>query len=96
MQNKSYHVGFLKDGNRVIVQMARSIDQLSCELWRYAGERITTPQLLKSRKDELLAAINKQFKTTFTRIVIQLVDGSDFTAGHIPALDVQEYLEANK
>jgi hypothetical protein len=101
-QQETIHTGLIKDGKTVIVQVARTVDQLSCELWKYTGERIATNSptghesfatALRQRSSELLTAINQQFKTKFTRILVQLVSDSDFTAGHVPALDVQEYLQ---
>jgi hypothetical protein len=95
------HIGLVKDGRRkerVIVQVARSIDQLSCEAWKYLGERYTTVARLKRQQNELLQAINKQFNPTplFTRIAVQAVADGDWTAGHVPAQDVREYLAAGK
>jgi hypothetical protein len=92
-QEQTVHTGLLKDRNRVIVQVARTVDQLSCELWKYTGQRITTVAQLRLCSAELLTAINKQFKTKFTRILVQLVADSDFTAGYVPARDVKEYLQ---
>lgn len=73
----TYHVGLAKGGHyhggsetTLIVQARRSVDFLSCELWKYLGQRETTKVQLKARKAELLAAINSQYGTNFQRIVI--------------------------
>ena len=42
---KTYHVGLLKDyqnPKRLIIQCRENIDLLSCELWKYLGERTVT------------------------------------------------------
>ena len=40
--DKPYHVGLVKQGKTLVIQYAASVDQLSCELWKYAGERLTS------------------------------------------------------
>lgn len=74
---KTYHVGLAKGGHyhggresTLIVQLRRSVDFLSCELWKYLGQRETTKARLKACKAELLDTINVQYGTAFTRIVI--------------------------
>ena len=74
---QTYHIGLAKGGHyhggresTLIVQARRSIDFLSCELWKYMGQRETTKAQLKARKSELLSAINTQYGTDFKRIVI--------------------------
>lgn len=73
----TYHIGLAKGGKyhgghetTLIVQLRRSVDFLSCELWKYLGQRETTKAALKARKSELLAAINAQYGSNFARIVI--------------------------
>lgn len=78
----SYEIGFVKDGNRLIVEVARRVDQLSCETWQYYGERDTTVANLKRRKAELLSAVNAEYKTTFDRITVRKIADADFSAGH--------------
>jgi len=75
--SKTYHVGLAKGGryhggreSTLIVQARRSVDFLSCELWKYLGERETTKAELKARKAEILAAVNTQYGTAFNRVVI--------------------------
>lgn len=67
---KSYHVGLLKADDKIIIQCRRNIDFLSCEIWKYCGQRLTTKAALKAKKSELLAAINKTEETNFKRIEI--------------------------
>ena len=35
---KTYHIGLVNDGQKLIVEVASSVDQLSCELWKYYGD----------------------------------------------------------
>ena len=74
---QTYHIGLAKGGRyhggretTLIVQARRSVDFLSCELWKYLGQRETTKAALKARKAEILAAVNTQHGTKFQRIVI--------------------------
>ena len=70
IKEKTYFIGFIKSGKKVIVQTAKSVDGLSCELWQYFGERVTTKQKLKNSKKELLIEINKSYNKEFTKIQI--------------------------
>ena len=68
MKPKVYHVGLVKDGTTVEVQLRTCIDNLSCELWKYMGQReITKAQVYKDRL-KLLDAINEESGLTFTHI----------------------------
>ena len=77
---KTYHIGLLKGSqgfwrnghrnNTVVVQCRRNLDNLDCELWKYYGERVTTKRNIEINKIKLLAAINKEYGTAFTHIII--------------------------
>jgi len=67
---QGYHLGLIKSGETVILQAVREKDFLDCELWQYLGHRLVTKKFLKEKKLDLLAAINKQFGTNFTKIKI--------------------------
>lgn len=69
--NKTYHIGLLKSGKSVIMQMTTNVDCLSPQTWIYYGHRITTKKRIKEQKSEILAAINLQNKTEFKYLVIQ-------------------------
>jgi len=83
---RAYHMGLRKDGNRVIVEVADTVDQLSCELWKYMGERENTIAELERAKDRILKVINIEYGTHFQHITIQRIASGDFTAGHQPVL----------
>jgi len=81
---KAYHIGFIKgsgncyplhyNGHRettLVIQARRCIDNLSCTLWKYIGERITTKQELNKNKLKILAQVNQVNNTSFTHIVIE-------------------------
>jgi len=73
MALKAYHIGLLKDYDhpeRVIVQVRQSIDDLSCELWRYLGPHMNTKKQIHEQRIKILEAINAQLGTTFTKIRI--------------------------
>lgn len=69
-----YHVGFLKDykhPNRLRMQLCKDKDLLSCELWRYFGERVITKTEIRRKKNEILQWINNRHGTSFTRLIIE-------------------------
>lgn len=82
MTDKIYHIALIKgtrncqcwaNGHRkntVIVEMRENKDFLSCELWLYLGERITTKESIKQKKFEMLQWINAKYNQNFTHIRI--------------------------
>ena len=54
----------------VKVVVRREKDNLPTDLWQYLGPRELTKVYLRSIKVKLLKAINTQFNTTFTTIII--------------------------
>ena len=74
-QPKTYHIALVKGytprtRHTVYLQARRNLDLLSCEAWKYLGERITTKAALKAIAPQLLDMINAVYKTNFVRIVI--------------------------
>ena len=70
---KTYHVGFLKDyqnPKRLIIQCRENIDLLSCELWKYLGQRMVTKAQYKRDAAFLLKHINEDFGTTFEKLYV--------------------------
>lgn len=80
----TYHIGLLKGSGptlywrnghhktTVIIQARRNLDSLSPDLWKYCGERHTTKHQLRryARSGALVAAINRDYATSFNRVVI--------------------------
>ena len=54
MKQRTYFIGVSKRGRTVIVQAAESVDSLSCEIYLYYGERVTTKKNLRDNKRTLL------------------------------------------
>ena len=81
-RKQTYHLGLVKGtgnvkcwgnnhrGGTLVLQARRSVDFLSPSLWHYLGQRETTKAHLQEHKTELLAAFNKQYATTFTRLLV--------------------------
>lgn len=77
-----YHIGLVRgtgkvqcwaNGHRastVIVEMRRDRDYLSPDLWVYWGVREVTKAHVKANKTGLLDAINKQYGTEFTSLIV--------------------------
>jgi len=70
MKTPVYHVGLLKQGETLVIEMRRDIDYLNCEIWRYLGQRQVTKKYYKENKIVILQAINSTEGTNFKRIVI--------------------------
>ena len=67
---RQYHIGLVRSRETVIVQCRRNIDFLSCEIWHYLGERVTTKNRLKGMAAIILKSINLEYGTNFERILI--------------------------
>lgn len=87
---KTYHIGLVKNGRKLIVEVAPSVDQLSCELWKYYGERETSAKELRAKKAEILRAVNAEFGKDFDGVTIRQIDRQDYSAGHKDLTFAQE------
>lgn len=78
----TYHIGLLRGNGRgvwsnghrkdtLIVQARRSIDNLSCETWRYLGMRETTKVELRRKANGILTWINQRYGEQFRHIIIE-------------------------
>lgn len=77
-----YHIGLIRGSGRVtcwgnnhkdttvVVQMRRDIDFLSPDLWEYIGIREVTKEYVKKNRVGLLRAINEQYQTEFTTLLV--------------------------
>ena len=79
---RTYHLGLVKQGNTVVLEVADTVDGLSCELWKYLGERQNTLANLKRVNGSILAGLNADLGTTFTRLQVRRVPSWDMSAGH--------------
>ena len=79
---KTYYIGLLKRGDTVVLEMADTVDQISCECWKYYGERERSIAHLKRESAQVLRAINEEHGTQFSKLVICRVASMDYTAGH--------------
>ena len=50
-----YHIGTVKRGKTLVIQAARNVDYLSCEIYDYFGRRETTKSSLSEKRYEFLA-----------------------------------------
>ena len=69
---RTYHIGFLapegKKGDTLVIQAREDIDCLSPSLWLYMGRRETTKRELYASRYDILALVNNQCGTSFTRV----------------------------
>lgn len=87
-----YHLGLVKRGNTVTLEIADTVDGLNCELWKYLGERITNIARIKRDSQLLLQHINQDFGTAFTAIRVKRIPAGDLTAGHRDAETLESVL----
>lgn len=79
---KTYHMGLVRRGSSLVLQIADSVDQLDCELLKYCGQRENSIANLKRKRLQLTEALRAQgFK--FSRFSIERVSAGDFSAGHV-------------
>jgi hypothetical protein len=67
---RSYHIGFARDGDRLLVYAVTDRDLLPSDLWRYVGVRCISRRRLHEVRYQLLAAVNATFGTTFARVKV--------------------------
>ena len=73
---KTYHVGIAKqnNGQTMVIQATRSVDYLSCEIYDYLGERITTKAKLNSNRYHILASMQKQRPNVYGNCKFAIVE----------------------
>ena len=89
MADKIYHVGFLKHGKQLVIQVADSVDQLSCELWLYYGARCATLAHIRRNAQIMMLHMNELEGTDFNSVIVQRIAGNDYTAGHSSTLSAE-------
>ena len=60
-----YHVGLLQHRNTAVFQFRRSVDELSCEILQYFGERQTTKADARKRLAETKAQALAQVQADY-------------------------------
>jgi hypothetical protein len=78
----TYHIGLVKRGRTLLIEVADTVDQLSCETWKYLGERETTIAKLRENASLLCLHVNEEHGTSFACARVSRIAGDDFTAGH--------------
>ena len=90
------HIGLTRHGSTVTIQFAPTVDQLSCELWKYLGafeSDVPLAKIARKHRADDLKATNQAYGTHFTRLVIEEIAPEDFSAGHTSTLppELAEY-----
>jgi hypothetical protein len=65
---RAYHIGFGRDGDRLLVYAVTDRDVLPPDLWRYWGLRCISLRRLHQVRYQLMEAVNVTFGTRFTRV----------------------------
>ncbi len=68
---KLYYIGFVKDGKTLVIQAKETVDQLSCETWKYWGQREITKGELKEKARQLLACVNDLYHKSFKHVRVE-------------------------
>lgn len=65
--------GLYANGHRagtLVLHVRDCVDALPCDLWLYLGERITTKRALRAKRAGILAMLNREQGTAYTRLLI--------------------------
>jgi hypothetical protein len=70
----SYYIGTLKRKNTLVIQARRYLDNLSCELYDYWGERQITKKELRSRRYQILDYLKKSRPEVYGNLRYAIVE----------------------
>jgi len=79
---RTYHLGLVKDGKTVILEVSDTVDGLSCETWKYLGQRENTLKNLRKNNGNVLNGLNAGMGTEFTRLIVKRIPAWDKRGGH--------------
>jgi len=71
---KVYHIGIGKRKNTMVIQACRSVDFLSCEIYDYMGERLTTKKYLKKQRYDLLSYMQAKNPKVYGKLKFAVVE----------------------
>jgi len=57
---KAYHIGIIKAGETIVIQVVNSVDELNCEIVKYYGKRLVTKKQIKDNKRLFLSELQKE------------------------------------
>lgn len=72
----TYHLGLCfgpeygKPADTLVLEARHSIDFLACEMWLYLGYRETTKTRLRQNRRDILAMINREQGTAYSRLIV--------------------------
>ena len=72
--DKTYHIGLSKRGETLVIEACRSIDYLSCEIYDYMGERITTKKSLYENRYGLFEHMKKERPEVYSKLRFAVVE----------------------
>lgn len=87
---RTYHLALVDGGNgRAIIEIANTLDQVSCECLKYLGERITTHVGMRRRYQSdpagFIASLNRSCPRPgrpWTAVTFRRIGRDDYSAGH--------------
>lgn len=74
MKTTIYHVGFSKRGKTLVIEAVKCVDFLSCEIYDYMGERVTTKKDLYKNRYQILAMAKKNRPEVYGKLKFAIVE----------------------
>lgn len=71
---KTYHVGLSKRGKTMVIETARCVDFLGCEIYDYMGERIITKRQLNESRYDLLDKMKSRRPEVYGNLIHAVVE----------------------
>jgi uncharacterized membrane protein len=69
-----YHIGIGKRKNTMVIQACRCVDFLSCEIYDYMGQRMTTKKTLRENRYHILAMMQNQKPDVYGNLKYAIVE----------------------
>ena len=70
----TYHVGLAIRKHALVIQAARSVDYLSCEIYDYMGRRETTEARLREKRYGILAMMQAKKPDVYGKLRYAIVE----------------------
>jgi len=70
----TYHIGIGKRGKTMVIEACRCIDFLSCEIYDYMGERVTTKKELYQKRYDILEMMKRRSPKVYKDLRFAVVE----------------------
>ena len=69
-----YHIGTCKRKKTLVIQAARNVDYLSCEIYDYLGKRMTTKSALRAQRYGILKMMQTRRPDVYGKLTYAIVE----------------------